>query len=280
MRYLLFIFICSSFLFSETKYEDVVYLKDGSEIHGMIIEQKPNVYIKIKSGDNIFVFEMNEIEKMVKEEIDSEKDRLEETSKKSNRPWFKKTKKGETESWYVLTSGGYLDRNIWDKSNQNLFEDIGYWNTDNTTYTIGVYKHTKYLPESIIGIVYGIAESWYEANTWEWLDNKYSYDVQFGGISLITYSNEYIPFLSNKFGSGLFIKCNILIGKSEIWSDYDVEYVDFIDNGYGFTLGAGYTYDFGGLRMGLNFDWSRLSIARSGDTNGTNYLSSNLSIIF
>ena len=45
----------------------MIYLKDGSEIHGMIIEQKPNEYIKIKSGSNIFVYQIDEIDKITKE---------------------------------------------------------------------------------------------------------------------------------------------------------------------------------------------------------------------
>ena len=46
---------------------DVVYLKNGSVIRGMIIEQKPNEYIKIQSGKNIFVYQMDEIDKITKE---------------------------------------------------------------------------------------------------------------------------------------------------------------------------------------------------------------------
>jgi len=52
--------------FTQT-YEDVVILKNGSEIHGIIIEEKPNVYIKIQSGDNLFVYQMDEIELIRKE---------------------------------------------------------------------------------------------------------------------------------------------------------------------------------------------------------------------
>ena len=43
------------------EYEDVIYLKNGSVIRGMITEQKPNEYIKIKSGQNIFVYKVEEI---------------------------------------------------------------------------------------------------------------------------------------------------------------------------------------------------------------------------
>ena len=52
-------------------YEDVIILKNGSEIHGVIIEQKPNEYIKIQSGKNIFVYQMDEIELIKKMQIDN-----------------------------------------------------------------------------------------------------------------------------------------------------------------------------------------------------------------
>lgn len=50
------------------EYQDVVYLKNGSIIRGMIIEQIPNKSIKIQTKDgNVFVYEMDEIEKITKE---------------------------------------------------------------------------------------------------------------------------------------------------------------------------------------------------------------------
>ena len=51
------------------QYEDVVILKNGSEIHGIIIEEKPYEYIKIQSGKNTFVFQFDEIELLKKELI-------------------------------------------------------------------------------------------------------------------------------------------------------------------------------------------------------------------
>lgn len=49
--------------------EDVVYLKNGSVIHGTVVEQVPNVSIKIKTADgNLFVFRIEEVEKITKEE--------------------------------------------------------------------------------------------------------------------------------------------------------------------------------------------------------------------
>lgn len=55
-------------LVSAQNYQEVVYLKNGSIIRGMIIEQIPNESLKIKTADgNVFVFKMDEIEKMTKE---------------------------------------------------------------------------------------------------------------------------------------------------------------------------------------------------------------------
>ena len=62
--------VSAKYAAAQTNYEDVVYLKNGSVIHGMIIEQIPNESIKIRTADrNIFVFRIDEIEKMTKEEV-------------------------------------------------------------------------------------------------------------------------------------------------------------------------------------------------------------------
>jgi hypothetical protein len=67
---LLVILASSSLLFAQHNYEDVVYLKNGSVIRGIIIEQVPNQSIKIETADrNIFVYRFDEIEKLSKEVI-------------------------------------------------------------------------------------------------------------------------------------------------------------------------------------------------------------------
>ncbi len=48
--------------------KDMVYLKNGNIIKGIIIEQVPNVQIKIQTGDgNVFIFPLSEIDKITKE---------------------------------------------------------------------------------------------------------------------------------------------------------------------------------------------------------------------
>lgn len=50
------------------QYIDVVYLKNGSIIKGMIIEQIPNTSLKIQTKDeSVFVYKMDEVQKMTKE---------------------------------------------------------------------------------------------------------------------------------------------------------------------------------------------------------------------
>jgi len=65
-----FILFIGNNLIAQTNYRDIVYLKNGSIIKGIVLEQIPNVSLKMKTSDgNIFVFEMKDVEKITKEEI-------------------------------------------------------------------------------------------------------------------------------------------------------------------------------------------------------------------
>jgi hypothetical protein len=58
--------------FSQNNYQDVVYLKNGGVIHGVIIEQVPNKSVKIQTTDkNVFVYQFDEIEKLTREPFKS-----------------------------------------------------------------------------------------------------------------------------------------------------------------------------------------------------------------
>ncbi len=60
----------TTLLLAQQGYEDVVYLKNGTILHGVIIEQIPNKSIKIQTADrNVFVFKIDEIERFTKEEV-------------------------------------------------------------------------------------------------------------------------------------------------------------------------------------------------------------------
>jgi hypothetical protein len=62
------IFLCASTLWADQEMQDVVYLKNGSVIRGVIIEQVPNQYLKIQTNDgSVFVYNDDEIDKITKE---------------------------------------------------------------------------------------------------------------------------------------------------------------------------------------------------------------------
>ena len=61
-------------LYGQIPQRDVVYLKNGSIIKGIIIEQIPNQTIKIQTADgSIFVYDMIDIVRIVKEPYESKK---------------------------------------------------------------------------------------------------------------------------------------------------------------------------------------------------------------
>lgn len=52
--------------------QEVVYLKNGSIVRGVIIEQIPNESLKIQTADgSVFVYKMNEVQKIAKEQAKS-----------------------------------------------------------------------------------------------------------------------------------------------------------------------------------------------------------------
>lgn len=60
--------LITSVSFGQSTYQDVVHLKNGSIIRGIIIEQVPDKSIKIETvGRNVFVYQMDEIERLTKE---------------------------------------------------------------------------------------------------------------------------------------------------------------------------------------------------------------------
>ena len=70
---LLFVFVLS-WSFAQNNYQDVIYLKNGSIIRGVIIEQIPNKTFKIETEErNVFVFEVDEIDKITKEYAENKK---------------------------------------------------------------------------------------------------------------------------------------------------------------------------------------------------------------
>ena len=70
-RVILFIVIvafCTTRAFSQTSIQETIYLKNGSVIKGLVIEQVPNEHVKVQTKDgSIFVYDASEVEKITKE---------------------------------------------------------------------------------------------------------------------------------------------------------------------------------------------------------------------
>lgn len=66
--FLLIVFVLAGLCVNAQTLEEVVYLKNGGIIRGIIIEQVPNESLKIQTKDgNVFVYQIEEIEKITKE---------------------------------------------------------------------------------------------------------------------------------------------------------------------------------------------------------------------
>lgn len=68
-------FVALAFTMNAQQYQDVVYLKNGSVIHGIITEQIPNQSLKIETKDgSVFICDMNDVAKITKDfQVNEEK---------------------------------------------------------------------------------------------------------------------------------------------------------------------------------------------------------------
>lgn len=98
--------------FAQVNMIDVVFLKNGSIIRGVIMEQVPNESLKIKTADgSIFVYKMDEVEKIAKEEGQTDKtlyQQFEEEAKSARKGFYpKEGYKGFFNLDYNLLTGDF-----------------------------------------------------------------------------------------------------------------------------------------------------------------------------
>ena len=106
---LLFAVAANSFSQRYADYQDVVYLKNGSIIRGIIIEQVPLKSIKIETiGGNVFAYYLDEIEKITKEPRFAQ-EVIKNQEKLSTSTGLKKGYRGIVELSPVLPWGVRLD---------------------------------------------------------------------------------------------------------------------------------------------------------------------------
>lgn len=129
--YFLFFFLMLFCAKAQT-YQDVIYLKNGSKVKGMITEFVPNVSYTIKTTDSsIFVFAISDIAKIAREEVLIANNSKTKTSKVNTAYEFKKSYQGLIELGYGFKMGEYglnvLNFNFINgyQFNSDLFAGIG-----------------------------------------------------------------------------------------------------------------------------------------------------------
>lgn len=112
---LLLILLVGGFAYSfAQQFTEVVYLKNGSIIKGVIIEEVPNVSLKIQTRDgNLFVFKIDEVAKITKESSSMAHRRI-------NQKCFYDESKGVFKGYRGFVETGYI-AGIGDME-ENVFE--------------------------------------------------------------------------------------------------------------------------------------------------------------
>ena len=234
--------------FGQNNMEDVVYLKNGSIIRGIIIEQVPNQNIKIQTKDrNIFVFKYNEIEKMTKENLPTDN-----SNNSSNVTDFKKS--GFINLTEINYSAGVGNVKIEDykfKNDDNSFgfrTINGYQFNENFSIGIGIgidkYKNTTFLPITFDGrttILKGKISPVFAANIgYAFGLNDIKGGVTFNPqIGIKTYLSKNIAYIFN-FGYKL---------QAQIW---DIPITDNVGQSLG-TLKSKLYYNFISFSTGFSF---------------------------
>lgn len=148
---ILFTFLATTVAVGQTNYQDVVYLKNGGIIRGVIIEQVPNKSIKIEKADrSIFVYLINEIDKITKEQINGKTFDDEEVSQN-----ILPIKKGN------ILLGGNIGANY----TSSKMESINYTNSI-TTYLLSFSPNIGYffIDNLAIGITTSLEYNWSKSN--------------------------------------------------------------------------------------------------------------------
>jgi len=225
--------IISVFSLSAQTFKDVVYLKNGSIIHGIIIEQVPNQTIKVQTNDgNVFVFNMAEIEKMTKEQIKGKN----KNSKGNEGPTSGGHSFGNLNIAYIYPFDlpeGYKNLNL------SLNLDGGYFIFENfaITTTIGFNNAKITYPSSTTSSVVPYTESYiYYIGTRAYTGYRTAYRTVY--TSNPSYSSSVNSYT---YGGGIryYIAGKIFLGTSFISNktkDFDAVSSVYFQAGYAFFI--------------------------------------------
>lgn len=253
---------------SAEELQEVVYLKNGSVIRGTIIEQVPNQSLKIKTTDgNIFVFKIEEVEKITKEPVYQPK------SNRSNYSY------GVTDSTHAesVQSRQYpvYDPYGWEKAPRyrgfvGASTVIGFGDCNLSRVMLNTSHGVQIIPELFVGVGTGIT-AWFDPNDY-WEDNTYTSIPVFANIRGEIHNilrKNFSPYLDVKLGynfvdlQGLFfapeVGCHFYFGHKKIGLGFGIGYqlqqakVTYY-YGYGYTPYT-YTENLNGIAISVAFDF-------------------------
>lgn len=222
------VFLTVTIAYSQNNYQDVVHLKNGSIIRGIIIEQIPNESLKIETADrNVFVLNIDEVEKIAKEQIAPYEEPL-NYNYVGGREWF------------ISFGGG-----------SNIIGNVGF---GSTTFELGYYINPTNL------IFFGLSSGncrqkdigwfhWEEYRSGRLHTNgriHYNY-----AVSLLFISWSHIKDLSDKFQWRIGPSLGVLSMSNGL--TYEPSYIDRLPDSQSVTETA-FTF---GVNTGIMWNFSR-----------------------
>ena len=213
-------------LFAQSGFQDVIYLKNGEVRRGMIIEEVPNVQLKMQTADgNVFVYTVDEIERKTKEPTKVESAVVDKA------PFASSAIK--LENWYTYWGIGY--------SNPVYHSELKLWVDDCYScdrVSMGLDLFGFYVPlanqKTIVGFVWnGAGDRYSTSNGWvQLMSSQWS----ISGMHFIDPGIGKGPFVRTDIGYGIFNAVN---------KDGDEPLKDEAESGLSILVGSGYGVPFG-----------------------------------
>jgi len=139
-------------------YQDAVYLKDGSIIRGLITEQRPNDYLKIRtSSGKVYTLRMNEVDRITKE--------AERTNSQSQRQQSTNNQRStSTQSSSTYRQNTYANYSYFPSRGYKGFIDLGfsfginndYWDYRDNKFEFATSHGYLFNPHLFVGLGIGI----------------------------------------------------------------------------------------------------------------------------
>lgn len=217
--------------------QEVVYLKNGSVIRGVILELVPEKSVKIQTSDgNIFVYEMSQVEKIAKEKPYRQSGSTTwTTSDTYNYNYNYGSRHGDSRGNYDYEPYG------WEKAPRyrgflNLSTVIGLGNNDWSRIMLSTTHGVQITPEIFAGVGIGVM-GWIDyEDYWEGVDDYTSVPIfaNVRGELHNVFRKNFSPYLDVKLGysiadvRGVFfspeVGCHFYFGHKKIGLGFGIGY--------------------------------------------------------